>query len=127
VDNSETLQYIIDLCYFQMIQVEAYEANVSLTTRRKRLRQHDAAWQNFQYKQMHTLPFPTSPAAQTVGGICGSVSGNHIYFARLPSVFDHDDVYSWSHPVNVISFVGFTFCPEQDLLIVVNSVALSRE
>jgi hypothetical protein len=48
VDNSEMLQYIIDLCYFQMIQVDAYEANVPLTTRCEQLRQHDAAWQNFQ-------------------------------------------------------------------------------
>jgi hypothetical protein len=40
-------------------------------------------------------------------------------------VFDPDDVHSWSHPVD-ITFMDFTFCPEQDLLIVVNA-ALNKE
>ena len=122
MDDSEMQKYIIDLYYFKMVQVGAYGTDVPLpvVACRKRLTQYNAAWQNIQYKQKRTFHIPTSPVSRVVGGVYGAARRNHIHFERLPSALDPDDVYSWSHPVDVTTFLDFTFCPEQDLLITVH-------
>jgi hypothetical protein len=118
------LQYIIDLCYFRMIHVpgETHETNV--TTHRKQLRQHEDAWRTFGYKQKCTLtlqPASTGTIHVVSGILCGSIRGDRIYFVRLSSLSDLDDVHSWSHPIDVEHWLAFTFCPEQDLFVVVTS------
>ncbi|KAG1750126.1 hypothetical protein EDB19DRAFT_1629386, partial [Suillus lakei] len=120
VDNSEILQYTIDLSYFQMIPVGSSETDVPPATRRKRLRLHDDAWQRVEYKLKFTLP--SSMLGQIYafgGGIYGSAEENCIRFARLPAASDSCDLYQWSHPVDITTLVDVTFCAAQDLLIVV--------
>ncbi|KAG0693267.1 hypothetical protein DFH29DRAFT_407018 [Suillus ampliporus] len=120
VDNSEMLQYIIDLCYFQMVPVGTSEQEVPPATRRKRLRQHDAAWQRFEYKRKCTLPpMMLGPIYEFGGGIYASAGEECIQFARLPSASDSNDLHCWSHPVDPTTSVDFTFCAAQDLLVVV--------
>ncbi|KAG1748309.1 uncharacterized protein EDB91DRAFT_1344869 [Suillus paluster] len=120
VDDSETLQYVIDLSYFQMIPVGISETDVPPATRRKQLRQHDAAWQRIGYKQRCTLPsFMSGSIYEFVGGIYGSVGEDCIHFARLPSPSDSGDLYYWSQPIDIMALADFTFCAAQDLLIVV--------
>jgi hypothetical protein len=99
-----------------MTHVGTHEADVSLTTHRRRLRQHEDAWQRFEYKTKCTLQ-PVS-AIRVVNGVYGSVREDRIHFARLSSVSDPDHINSWSHPVDDGGWLDFTFCPEQDLFIV---------
>lgn len=53
--DSEMLQYNTDLVYLQMILV-GLRTHIAQATRRKRLGQHDAAWQRLEYKQKYSLP-----------------------------------------------------------------------
>ncbi|KAG1745156.1 hypothetical protein EDB19DRAFT_1632240 [Suillus lakei] len=125
VDNSEMLQYIIDLGYFQMIPMGSSDTDVPPVTRRKRLRLYDAARQRVEFKLKYTLPFPMLQFDHIYafgGGIYGAVVENCFHFARLPSdASDSGDVdcHCWSHPIDVTTLVNFTFCAAQDLLIVV--------
>ncbi|KAG2039094.1 hypothetical protein BDR03DRAFT_860704 [Suillus americanus] len=120
IDNSETLQYVIDLRYFQMIPMGTSEMDVPPATCRKRLRQHDAAWQRFEYKQKCTLPsMMLGPIFEFLGGVYGSAGEDCIHFTRLPSATDSNDLHCWSHPVDATTSVDFTFCAAQDLLVVV--------
>ncbi|KAG1888330.1 hypothetical protein F4604DRAFT_1716930 [Suillus subluteus] len=118
VDHSEMLQYVIDLGYFQM---EASEMDVPPATRRERLRQHDAAWQRFEYKQKYTLPaVMVGPLSDILGGVYGSAgSKDCIIFACMPFGTDSNDLHSWNCPVDATTLMDFTFCPAQDLLVVV--------
>ncbi|KAG1745154.1 hypothetical protein EDB19DRAFT_1692682 [Suillus lakei] len=122
VDTSEMLQYIIDLGYFRMIPVGTSETDASPATCRKRLRQQDAAWQHFEYKKNFTLHSTLLGSIHDpVGGMFGSIKGDCIYFARLPSLSDSVDLHCWNHPVDGIALLDFTFCPAQDLLVLVAS------
>ncbi|KAG1750362.1 uncharacterized protein EDB91DRAFT_685253 [Suillus paluster] len=113
------LQYIIDLGYFQMIPVGTSEQDVPPVTRRKRLRQYDAAWQRFQYRQRCRLPsMMLGHTHELLGGVYISVRDSRIYFARLPSASDCNDLHCWSHPIDVVTSVEFTFCAAQDLFVV---------
>ncbi|KAG1748311.1 uncharacterized protein EDB91DRAFT_1079296 [Suillus paluster] len=94
VDDSEMLQYIIGLSYFQMIRVGTSETGVPPATRLRQLRQHDAF-------------------SLLVGGTAST--------SRLPSASDSGDLYCWSHPISGGTFEYFTFCAAQDLLVVVTS------
>ncbi|KAG1887306.1 hypothetical protein F4604DRAFT_1646062 [Suillus subluteus] len=119
VDDSEMLQYLIDLDYFQMIPVGSSEMDASPATRRKRLRLYDDAWQRVEYNLQCT--FPSSMLGQIYafwGGIYSSAGENCIRFARLPSA--SDSLYYWSHPVDITTVVAVAFCAVQDLLIVVS-------
>ncbi|OAX42310.1 hypothetical protein K503DRAFT_863141 [Rhizopogon vinicolor AM-OR11-026] len=126
VDNSEILQYIIDLRYFRMIEaVGTYETNVPpVAARRKRLRQHEAAWQRIEYQRKYTVPL-TIPGDRDrfTCDVFGAAGRDVIYFVRLPPTLESDPdlVRSWSHSIDVATMIDFTFCPEQDLLIVVAS------
>ncbi|KAG1750358.1 uncharacterized protein EDB91DRAFT_1303280 [Suillus paluster] len=120
VDNSEMLQYIIDLRYFQMVLVRTSETDVPWSTRRKRLRQHDVAWQRLEYKQRCTLPsVMLGHTHELLGGIYGSAGEDCIYFARLPSACDSNYLHCWSHPFDTTISMDFTFSAAQDLLVVV--------
>ncbi|KAG1752167.1 hypothetical protein EDB19DRAFT_1672301 [Suillus lakei] len=114
------LQYVIDLGYFQMIPMGASEMGVP-ATRRKRLREHDAAWQRFQYNQKYTLPpIMLGPVFDVLGGVhCSTVSrrSESIHFASMPFGADSDDLRSWSCATT--SMENFAFCPVQGLLVVV--------
>ncbi|OJA11368.1 hypothetical protein AZE42_05150 [Rhizopogon vesiculosus] len=120
VDNSEMLQYTIDLRYFRAVEVGTYETNVPLAMRRKRLRQHGTAWKRMEYKQKCTLrPSTEDNIYHFAGGIFAGAEddGPGIHFMRLPSMADPDIVRCWTHPIDPGTLVDFTFCPEQDLLV----------
>ncbi|OJA17833.1 hypothetical protein AZE42_03321 [Rhizopogon vesiculosus] len=120
IDNSGMLQYIIDLRYFRMIHVPGTHCEtdvVPVSMHHRQLKQHEDAWQYFEYKQKCTLQ-PAS-TIHVVGGMYGSVRENAIHFAPLSSLSDSDAVHSWSHPVDTVPWLAFTFCPAQDLFIVV--------
>ncbi|KAG2030422.1 hypothetical protein BDR03DRAFT_987110 [Suillus americanus] len=126
VDNSEVLQYIIDLGYFQMNPMGSSEEDVPPAMRRERLRLYDAARQHVEFKLKRTLPLPTSGLARVDafgGGIYGSAGESCIHFLRLPpDASDSGDLshsYDWNHPVDTTNLVNFTFCAAQDLLVVV--------
>ncbi|KAG0702007.1 hypothetical protein DFH29DRAFT_923376 [Suillus ampliporus] len=120
VKDTEMLQYIIDLSYFQMIPVGTSETDVPPATRRKKLRQHNTAWQRIEYKQKCTLPLSMPGFIYAfAGGIYGSVGEDCIHFTRLPSASDSGDLHCWSHPIDEMAFTNFTFCAAQDLLVVV--------
>ncbi|KAG2137484.1 hypothetical protein DEU56DRAFT_803852 [Suillus clintonianus] len=120
IDNSEVLQYVIDLSYFQMIPMGTSEMDELPATCRKRLRQHDAAWQRFEYKQKCTLPsVMLGRMFEFLGGVYGSAGEDCIHFTRLPSAADSNDLHCWSHPIDATTLVDFTFCAAQDLLVVV--------
>ena len=111
------LQYIIDLCYFRMIHVGTHETDVPAAIHRRQLRQQEDAWRTFSYRQKCTLePMSTF---HVVSGVYGSFRGNRFHFARLSSVSDPHGVHSWSHHIDVSPLMTYTFCPEQDLLVVV--------
>ncbi|OAX35591.1 hypothetical protein K503DRAFT_802700 [Rhizopogon vinicolor AM-OR11-026] len=106
-----------------MIHVGTRDTDVPPITHRKQLRQREDAWQCFGYKQKCTLQ-PQRVSESTIhvdSGVYGSVREDRIHFARLPSVSDADDEHSWSHPIDVVPLLAFTFCPEQDLFVVVTS------
>ncbi|KAG1745151.1 hypothetical protein EDB19DRAFT_1958795 [Suillus lakei] len=124
IDNSEMLQNTVDLGYLQMISVGSSETVVPPATRRTRLRQYDAAWRRFEYKQKYSLPLFESMLGSIrgpVGGIYGSGGEDCIHFARLSSASESADLRCWSHPVDGTDLVDLAFCPAQDLLIVVTS------
>ncbi|KAG2134810.1 hypothetical protein DEU56DRAFT_858701 [Suillus clintonianus] len=119
IDNSEMLQYAIDLGYFQMIPGSS-ETDVPTATRRKQLRLYDAARQRVDYKVKYTLSSSKQGLEHVYafgGGIYGSAAEDLIHFTRLPSASDSGDIYSWSYPVDSTTFLNFTFCVAQDLLI----------
>ncbi|KAG2140120.1 hypothetical protein DEU56DRAFT_735144 [Suillus clintonianus] len=121
VDDSEMLQYTIDLSYFQMIPVGPSETDVPPATLRKQLGLYNAAWQRAEYEWKCSLPsLMLGQIYAFGGGIYGSAGENCISFARLPSASDSGDLYYWSHPVDVPALVDFTFCAAQDLLIIVS-------
>ncbi|KAG1876399.1 hypothetical protein F4604DRAFT_1622086 [Suillus subluteus] len=126
VDDSEMLQYTIDLGYFQMNPGGSSEEDVPPAMRRERLRLHDAARQHVEFKLKRTLPLPMSGLARVDafgGGIYGSAGENCIHFVRLPpDASDSGDLshsHDWSHPVDTANLANFTFCAAQDLLVVV--------
>jgi hypothetical protein len=102
-----------------MIHVPGRTHETDVITHRRQLRQHEDAWRTFGYKQKCTL----QPARSThvVSGICSSIREDRIHFVRLLSLSDSDDVHAWSHPIDVEPLLEFTFCPQQDLFIVVTS------
>ncbi|KAG1752193.1 hypothetical protein EDB19DRAFT_2035719 [Suillus lakei] len=121
VDHSEMLQYVIDLGYFQVIPVGASEMAVLPATQRKRLRQYDAAWQRFEYKQKYTLPLiMLGPVFDILGVVhCSAVTRRSecIHFASMPFGAGSNDLHSWSCATT--SAEDFAFCPAQGLLVVV--------
>jgi hypothetical protein len=104
-----------------MIHVGPHETDVPLAIHRSQLREHEDAWRTFGYQQKCMLQ-PTS-TIRVIGGIYGSIREGRIHFVRLPPVSGPDDVQSWNHLIDVHPFLDsdFTFCPEQDLLVVVTS------
>lgn len=120
IDNSEILQYVIDLSYFQMIPMGSSEMDAPPAICRKRLRQYNAAWQRFEYTRKCTLPsMMLGPLFKFSGGVYGSLGDDCIHFIRLPSATDSNELHCWSHPDDPLTSVDFTFCAAQDLLAVV--------
>ncbi|OAX42293.1 hypothetical protein K503DRAFT_863207 [Rhizopogon vinicolor AM-OR11-026] len=52
-----------------------------------------------------------------------SVRESAIHFPPLSSLSDSDAVHSWSHPVDAVPWLAFTFCPAQDLFVVATLTA----
>ncbi|KAL4079588.1 hypothetical protein J3A83DRAFT_1128178 [Scleroderma citrinum] len=122
IDHSELLQYTIDLGFFRMTEIPSDRRRVPVATRRKELREFESSWRNLRYRRRCDFPLLTSgPVYEFVGGIYALARENGLHFSVLPHNphSESKPTRTWHHPVDMTTMVDFTFCPSQDLLVIV--------
>jgi hypothetical protein len=125
IDSSEKLLYAIDLKYFHMIPAISPGSVLSITTRRKLLRQSETAWQKAKYSQRCHIPLPDLYTDhQWSHGVLLIAVPEQMNFVQLPlSVSDHTDTTKWrqwSCKTNGV-ILDRCFSPLQDLLVLLTS------
>ncbi|KAG6335702.1 hypothetical protein ID866_3382 [Astraeus odoratus] len=124
IDHSELLRYIMDLGFFRMQEIPSDGRRVPITTRRKELRVFEASWRNLRYRRRCNFPLLASgPVYEFVGGIYACEGEDCLHFSVLPhgSHTESQPIRTWDHPVDTNTMVDFTFCPSQDLLVIVDT------
>lgn len=126
VDHSEQLQYIIDLGFLRMLEIPSDRCRGPVATRRKELREFETSWRNVRYRRKCDFQLLTSGLVYDfVGGIYALAGEGYLHFSVLPHN-PHEDsqpIRTWSHPVDMAILIDFTFCPAQDLLVIVSLAA----
>ncbi|KIJ61610.1 hypothetical protein HYDPIDRAFT_189506 [Hydnomerulius pinastri MD-312] len=131
IDFFELHQYTIDLGFYQMYEGQSPPGHdrspVPVATRRKELRQFEASWRRLQYRHRTTFPLPIAgPVYEFVGGIYALTGENSLRFAVLPdgaNPHSEEPIRTWDFGVDTASMIDFTFCPSQDLLVIVTMTA----
>ncbi|KAI6168352.1 hypothetical protein EDD17DRAFT_616705 [Pisolithus thermaeus] len=126
VDHSEQLQYIIDLGFFRVLEIPSNQYRGPVAARRKELGEFEASWRNVKYRRRCDFRLLTSGFVyEFVGGIYALAGEGYLHFSVLPHNprEDSQPIRTWCHPVDMTALVDFTFCPAQDLLVIVNLAA----
>ncbi|KAH7886882.1 hypothetical protein F5I97DRAFT_1807942 [Phlebopus sp. FC_14] len=134
IDHSELLQYIIDLGFYNVVEAgppqisiqsqAAVSVPVPVAMRRKELRELEASWQRLRYRGRCGFSLPVSgPIYDFMGGIYALAGEGGLRFAVLPHGHETQPVRTWNHNIDTISMIDLTFCPFQDLLVIVTMTA----
>ncbi|KAG2370302.1 hypothetical protein BDR07DRAFT_1604133 [Suillus spraguei] len=124
VDSSSELQFLIDVRYFNAIPTSLPSCDIDISTRRQLLQKCETAWQKAEYSQRNSVPMSYFPDNYRWScGVLGipAKSLGQIMFIQ-PTLSDSDthtmSLQQRSCKIDTIAFTGYSFSPEQDLVVI---------